>query len=714
MRSDSESGRDEKSTLERRSYIKLTGAVVGGSVFGATQIGRASGKTRHGTTFDSVVDAVDDLGCDPNGKKDVTSAVESALDGQTLVEFPSGTYRWEGSISTNVDRIGIRGKANDVRFTFPSGYNEFFINTKCDQAVFENFDVDLRADQAATGIRIDSEHGFHAENIEHIGRAIVDSDEVTRCWQLRVNDSNSTGVLKNFVAKKGSAWSHYKSGDGRAGISVYGGKGTVKIVDCHLEEFGNNGIYGSRTLSAVQIIGGTYRNNNVAGVRISGDGSYVEGATIEVDPDKYSGPHTLEDDSFTMRGVLFEQGNASTDGEFDKAGGEIRNTEITVKENPTTGSAVAVWTGGRTLNVKNTRIDYSNDGAPAVYREKRTSQGRHDPSPDPRWLRMNRVEITGSASNGPSVLAEEANGSKIQDCYIEQGGSGRQGVVFSNSGSTLVKNTTIKVNGKAVQLKSSSGKSTNVSSSGSPLSLDVGNSGSSSKSSKSAAKKSTDAQTENKSNDGKSKDDNDKSSSKSSGNKSKDDKSKSSNNKSSGNKSKDDKNKSNGESQTHTLEIEGGDSKADYTLAVDGDIEPNEDLSSFQCTVDTFVGENWASGSVDGSLDKFLFTGSVTSFTTDGDLTVRVDGSEVDPKTLGENNKQHTLIIDGSESNGTTKYALSVNGSIEKGDLAESNDTVSGSTARGTVAGKRDSFQFSGQITEFDVDGDASISFGSQ
>lgn len=705
MRSDSESGPDEKSTLERRSYIKLTGAVVGGSVLGATQIGRASGKTRHGITFDNVVDAVNDLGCDPNGNKDVTGAVESALDGQTLVEFPSGTYRWEGTVSTDLDRIGIRGKADDVRFTFPSGYNDFFINTTCDQAVFENFDVDLRADQAATGIRIDSEHGFHAENIEHIGRAIVDSDEVTRCWQVRVNDANSTGVLKNFVAKKGSAWAHYKSGDGRVGISVYGGKGTVKVVNCHLEEFGNNGIYGSRTLSAVQIIGGTFRNNNVASVRISGDGSYVEGATIEIDPDKYSGPHTLEDDSFTMRGVLFEQGNASTNGEFDKAGGEIRNTEITVKKNPTTGPAVAVWTGGRTLNVKNTQINYNNDGAPAVHREKRTSQGRHDPSPDPRWLRMNRVEITGSASNGPSVLAGEANGSKIQNSYIEQSGSGRQGVVFSNSGNTLVKNTTIKVNGKAVQLKSSSGKSVNVSKSGSSLSLDVGNSGSSSKSSKSATKESTETSAENTSNSDKSNSNNDKSSA-----------NKSNSGKSNSNKSNDGKSNSgsNGESQTHTLEIEGSDSKADYTLAVDGEIEPNEDLSSFECTVDTFIGENWASGSVDGTLDKFLFTGSVTSFTTDGDLTVRVDGSEVDPKTLGENNKQHTLIIDGSKSNGTTKYALSVNGSIEKGDLAESSDTVSGSTARGTVAGKRDSFQFSGQITEFDVDGDASISFGSQ
>lgn len=693
MTSDSESGRDRTATLERRSYIKLTGALVGGSVLGATQVGRASGQTHHGITFDNVVDAVADLGCDPNGNEDVTSKVESAIDGNTLVEFPSGTYRWDGSISTNVDRIGLRGKTDKVRFKFPSGYNEFFVNTTCDQALFKNFDVDIRADQTATGIRINSDSGFHAENIEHIGRGIVDSNEVTRCWQVRVNDPNSTGVIKDFVAKKGSAWAHYKGGDGRVGISVYGGEGTVKIVDCHLEEFGNNGIYASRTLSAVQVIGGVYRNNNVCGARISGKGSYVEGATIEVDPEKYSGPHTLEDDSFTMRGVLFEQGNDSTGGQFDDPGGAIRNTEITIQENPTTGSAIEVWTGGRTLNVKNTRIVHNNDGAPAVLREKRTSQGSHDPSPEPRWLRMNRVEILGSASEGPSVLAEEANGSRIQNSYIEQSGSGREGVVFSNSGDTLVKNTTIKVEGKAVRLNSSSGKSTNVSNSGSPLSLNVGNSGASS-------------------NDGNSEDSSNGNNSGATSNSSKNVVTQAANALTGGGKKKKGNSKSKDKNEPRTLELEGSGSNAEYTFAVDGKVEPNEDLSSFELTADTFVGENWASGSVGDSVDKFRFTGSVTSFSASDSLTVRVDGKEVDPKTLGKGNDQkHTLTIDASKSKDPAPYTLSVNGSLEKGEDADGDDSVSGSDAQGTVKDCRDSFRFSGQITDFDVDGDATISF---
>ncbi|MFC6963381.1 hypothetical protein ACFQL7_03830 [Halocatena marina] len=350
--------------------MKLTGAVVTGSAVGTTQIGRARAATHHGITFDRVVDAVADLGCDPKGNADVSSKVESALDGQTLVEFPSGTYHWDGSVTLDTDRIGIRGTSDDVLFTFPAGYNQFFINGSCEQALYENFDVDIQPENTATGIRVASERGFHIENIEHIGRGTADSSDVTRCWQLRVNDPDATGVVKNFVAKKGSAWAHYKGGDGRVGISIYGGEGTIKVIDCHLEEFGNNGIYASRSLSSVQVEGGTYRNNNVAGIRFSGKGSYVDGATIEVDPSKYSGPRTREDDSFKMRGIVVEQGNSDTGG-FDDAGAQIRNTDITIQDNPTTGQAISMWTGGRTLAVSNTRIVYNNDGAPAIYREEK-------------------------------------------------------------------------------------------------------------------------------------------------------------------------------------------------------------------------------------------------------------------------------------------------------------------------------------------------------
>lgn len=469
---ESERDNTEGEQVGRRGYMKLTSAVVGGSSVSATQIGRILGTTHYGIRFGRVVDAVTDLGCDPNGNQDVSSKIESALDGSTLVEFPAGTYHWGDSISLHTDRIGIRGKGKNVRFTFPNGYNTFFINGACNKALYENFDVDVRPTNTATGIRAATERGFHIENIEHIGRGTATSSHVTRCWQLRVNDPNSTGVVKNFVAKKGSAWAHYKGGDGRVGISVYGGKGTVRIIDCHLEEFGNNAIYASRSLSAVQVEGGVYRNNNVAGIRLSGKGSYVDGAVIEVDLAKYSGPRTMEHDDFEMAGIVIEQRKADI-GKLDAAGAKICNTDIIIRDNPTPGSAISVWTGGRTLDVLNTRIVHDNDGASAVYREGKPSQGSHSASSGGRWLRMERVQITGTAAKGPTVLAEVADASRIKNCYIKQTGSGRQGVVFSNSQDTYVGDCVIDVGATALSL-TSSGQSTNIRHSGASPATCVG------------------------------------------------------------------------------------------------------------------------------------------------------------------------------------------------------------------------------------------------
>ncbi len=689
MPSNAERKGENKRSLQlgRRGYMKLTGAVVTGSAVGTTQIGRARAATHHGITFDRVVDAVADLGCDPKGNADVSSKVESALDGQTLVEFPSGTYHWDGSVTLDTDRIGIRGTSDDVLFTFPAGYNQFFINGSCEQALYENFDVDIQPENTATGIRVASERGFHIENIEHIGRGTADSSDVTRCWQLRVNDPDATGVVKNFVAKKGSAWAHYKGGDGRVGISIYGGEGTIKVIDCHLEEFGNNGIYASRSLSSVQVEGGTYRNNNVAGIRFSGKGSYVDGTTIEVDPSKYSGPRTREDDSFKMRGIVVEQGNSDTGG-FDDAGAQIRNTDIIIQDNPTTGQAISMWTGGRTLAVSNTRIVYNNDGAPAIYREGKTSQGSHSASSGARWLRMDTVQITGAAAEGPTILAEEADNTQIKNSYIEQTGDERQGVVLSDSADTLVQNSVIEVNAKAVSLDSSSGQSKNIRHSGKPLPKSVGAPSSTPNSPQKAA----------------------------------DEVATSAPNTDTPSKEKDmaepdsSPKQNSGESKAskkteHTLEIEGAGSKSSYSFAVDGQVNPNKRLGRFDTGDDTFVGDNWVSGFVVRYSDGFTFTGSIIAFTLEGDATVRIDGEEVDPNTLGDSEQQHTLVIDGQTPKKPTSYSFTVDGSLTKGSHADMDDTVNKSSACGTVDGYQDSFQFSGQIVQFDIDGDAAISF---
>ncbi|EMA54320.1 hypothetical protein C451_06715 [Halococcus thailandensis JCM 13552] len=67
----------------------------------------------------------------------------------------------------------------------------------------------------------------------------------------------------------------------------------------------------------------------------------------------------------------------------------------------------------------------------------------------------------------------------------------------------------------------------------------------------------------------------------------------------------------------------------------------------------------------------------------------------------------HTLRIDGTGSR--TDYSFSVSGDLEGAGSLSSEDNISGSTATGAVGSGVDSYEFSGEIVAFDLDGEANV-----
>lgn len=405
-----------------------------------------------GLGFDDTVDVVAEYDADPTGEEPVSQLVQQASQDGTLVVFPEGEYLFDRKVDlrdalSRDQTVGFLGEG-DVLWTFPDGFNEFALDLDVGQTFISNVDFQIRPNRAVSGCRILTERGFYIDDVTHHGRGIYPESAVTPCWHLRVSDPDATGILRNFTCREGSAWAHYKGGNGRIGVFVSRGRGRIRIVDNHLEEFGNNAVYASRTLSPVQVDGGTFRNNNVCGVRISGKDSYVDGATLVVDPSEYSGPRTREDDSFQLRAVVIEQGNQSL-GEFVEPGAEVRNCDIRVENNPTVGPGIDIWPGGRTLTVRDTDMHYTNDG-PAIVRASRTSQGRHSPSPEPRWLKLRDVTVTGAGSNFATVVLFEASNSVVEDCCLSQSGTDRDGVSITDSTDCVVRRSHINVTGETV------------------------------------------------------------------------------------------------------------------------------------------------------------------------------------------------------------------------------------------------------------------------
>jgi hypothetical protein len=89
-------------------------------------------------------------------------------------------------------------------------------------------------------------------------------------------------------------------------------------------------------------------------------------------------------------------------------------------------------------------------------------------------------------------------------------------------------------------------------------------------------------------------------------------------------------------------------------------------------------------------------------------------GSVAIGSALGDSSDHpNTIVFDGTDTSGKSKYEFEVSGSIEPypdtGPL-EVKDTIDGSSATGAVHRDKDAYRFSGQLAALDVSGDATVS----
>jgi hypothetical protein len=120
--------------------------------------------------------------------------------------------------------------------------------------------------------------------------------------------------------------------------------------------------------------------------------------------------------------------------------------------------------------------------------------------------------------------------------------------------------------------------------------------------------------------------------------------------------------------------------------------------------------------------DPFLFRGEIAAFEfLDGTADVFLDQQQVDPETLAEgegttdpSTLPNLIVFDGTGDNGQASYSFTIDGEVVKsrsvGTINDS-DVIDGQTVTGTVNGGVDAFRFSGDLTQFDVDGTVVVRF---
>jgi hypothetical protein len=401
-----------KRNLNRRDYLRLGVATVAASSTGI--IGSAAAATeRYGIQFNRVVNAVDDLGMDPNGNTAIDSALNNTLsDGNVLIEFPAGDYYFS---STNTfgspDNWGIRGLGStpgDVRFFTDAGEGKFFLKTNGGSGqLVENVTLDYSsAKDGSLGMAIRGPDAIRVQDVHYVGFNPTDGNGAVNNLVPMATDPNGSAVIDG-VKRTGPTdiVSHgHLDGNSNEGPVWLGERheGSILFRNCHFENTGTNAVYASRTPGTVHYDNCLFKNNNQTSIRIGGGGGDQNTIrdctflidTANADPDnggEFINPH----------GVICET-NRVTPGPI-----LIENCEFMYKTGPDRGRCIFVDGNAGPIEVRNSRVRSEVSSANAVY--ARTDPRWSDPAPD------QSIDIINSQFSGAGELEVVGGRSAIMD-----------------------------------------------------------------------------------------------------------------------------------------------------------------------------------------------------------------------------------------------------------------------------------------------------------
>ncbi|MFC6838449.1 hypothetical protein [Halomarina ordinaria] len=654
-----------KSLLNRRQYLKM-GAAAAATV--AVGTATASAATEHrGISFDRVVNAVEDLGMDPNGNEPIDDALYGAMEDGTLIEFPAGEYVFRDySIQQGVSRFGIRGLGDDksdVQFRTADGSSRWFLYLKGGSDILlENVTLQQGMDKGAGDIGL----GFVIEDnlqIHDVEMAGFNTSGDTDRWGLmpKLTDPDGEGLVTGFVQKGPSDHQPHAVNDGAGGV-FSGHMGTLVFRDCHIENAaGDGGLYTGKHKGSTNFENCFFKNNDMAVMRM-GAGSYIRDSTIVADFDNWHPENT--GDPGGVNGLYFAS------GQHGKSGGGVYNCDVIVKSVPEPGQgAIAINSSDGNLTIKNTRVRCDVDGmAPirALAPGERFSNRGHKTPEKPWGITIENVSVTGSANTRDGAINLDTRpGSVVKDACVYMTGNS-DGVTMSNSGGSEVVNTNIKVPGKATVFNGSQVATNNITSRDScpAPNADWRKSGGDEEqpSTEPSGPEPEDADAAE-------------------------------------------------DALPNRIAISGPgpdvDAPTTYQLTVDGALEAGDDLED-----DDGISGSSAEGTVAGGTDTYRFDGEVTAFEFDGDPpVVEVDGENVPPASLGEA-KRGTNILTVRGTGDYAEYEFAVSGSLEANDgdgTVDDEDNVTKQVAAGAVTGGVDSYRFTGGLVSFVLDGDAEV-----
>lgn len=364
------------------------------------------------SAFETVVDAVAE-GADRTGEEPANFVFEEYAGDSTLLEFEPGTYKIDYFALRELTQFGIVGTGDEPAAFVPAdgdcrGGHPWVFFDRIRDLHLQNLMFDFRNATMGGPMHMFLQGESTVRDVTNLGSC---SNQIS-VIRVDVRDKNGSARFENVVARNVD--------ENNSLTGVYVGdhhSGELTFQDCTLDQFSDNGLYASSPGSygggdgAVHVVGGTYANNNIAGVRLGSTGSSARNVTVVVDG-KMPGWGGLN-----ARGIRLR----------NRSGQVIDGCDITFGPDAANsfGGIVFHQANGGAL-VKDTSITVDRDSIPAVraFPVERTT----DSAPV-----FENCTITGDAATGVTARIEGRDGTVFKNCTIEQTGRDRQGLYFLDS-----------------------------------------------------------------------------------------------------------------------------------------------------------------------------------------------------------------------------------------------------------------------------------------
>jgi hypothetical protein len=644
---------DDTKLLGRRDTLKL-GAATAAVVAGAGAASTAAAATeREGVSFDRVVNAVSDLGMDPNGNDRIDDELSNALRPGTLIEFPAGTYKITSKqvLEDRTGIVGVAGDRSEVRFVPPQGTGMRWLNFgNAAGVVLKNFTLDRRDDYNTTvGMGGNIKRNFVLKNVEYDGWTPTGP----QMFAANVTDPNGTAVVDGLYRTGPTRFEHYPD----SSLDIWSGRGheghmVLRNVEIH--NGSESGIYTGKG-NGTYLIEDCYMKNVVhTAIRAAGRDSTVRNCTVVMDTEDWDSRNGKVESQYDGKPIQLNRAIWAQTNDKRFSGPVIEDCDIIIK-NTTSIAMAGIYinfdTGG--AKIRNTRVQCDSEHVIPVYGQSPTSEAG-----EPIEMELDGVSVTGSAWSKAAMYFEDRPNSVIRNCCISSPND-NDGILLDNCDGSVVENTNVDVGGRSTTFRNGQVSTSGITSGDScPLpSLPSSTPSDGTPSTSDGSGGSGD------STDGSSYD----------------------------------------LPYRFTVKSTGG-GKTEFTVSTSGTMKPasnGEGIVENRTVTDSL-------GPVSG-VDSYLYEGYVTDFSVTGgqyaDYFIETaDGSksvEVTPELLSGN----TFVVK-STGGGITSFDLSVDGELVRG-ASGLEDTVDGQTASGQVGPDAgvDAFHYTGSITDLAFEG---------